>query len=52
MFKVLPDAIIAWRDVSIGPGITALLFTVGKSLSHSGIASAYGTAGSFVLILV
>ena len=57
MFKVLPDAVIRWRDVWIGAGITAVLFTVGKFLigmylGHSGTASAYGAAGSFVLIVL
>jgi membrane protein len=57
MFKVLPDAEIAWRDVWTGAGITAVLFTIGKFLigmylGHSGIASAYGAAGSFVLIVL
>ena len=57
MFKVLPDAKIRWRDVSIGAGITAVLFTIGKFLigiylGRSGTASAYGAAGSFVLIVL
>jgi membrane protein len=57
MFKVLPDARIAWRDVWIGALLTAILFTVGKFLiglylGHSGAASTYGTAGSFVLIVL
>jgi membrane protein len=57
MFKVLPDAKIQWRDVWIGASITAVLFTIGKFLigmylGHSGTASAYGTAGSFVLIVL
>jgi membrane protein len=57
IFKVLPDSNIEWRDVCIGAGLTALLFTIGKFLigmylGHSGIASAYGAAGSFVLIVL
>jgi membrane protein len=57
MFKVLPDAAIDWRDVWIGAGITAVLFTTGKFLigmylGQSGTASAYGAAGSFVLIVL
>jgi len=57
MFKVLPDARIEWRDVWIGAGLTSLLFTIGKTLigiylGHSGVASAYGAAGSFVLIVL
>jgi membrane protein len=57
MFKVLPDAKIRWRDVWIGAFITAILFTVGKFLiglylGHSGAATAYGAAGSLVLIVL
>lgn len=57
IFKVLPDAKIDWRDVWTGAAITAVLFTIGKFLigmylGHSGIASAYGAAGSFVLIVL
>ena len=57
MFKVLPDAEIAWRDVWVGAFVTAVLFTVGKSLIglYLGTAdpgSAFGAAGSLALILV
>lgn len=57
MYKVLPDVKIAWRDVWIGAAMTALLFTLGKFLiglylGKSGVASAYGAAGSLVLILL
>jgi membrane protein len=57
MFKILPDANIAWRDVWIGAFITALLFTVGKFalgfyLGRSGVASSYGAAGSLIVLLV
>jgi membrane protein len=57
MFKVLPDAKIRWRDVWVGATITALLFSVGKYLigfyvGNSTINSAYGAAGSLVVILI
>ena len=57
MFKVLPDAKVAWRDVWIGAGLTAALFTIGKFalgvyLGKSHVASGYGAAGSLVLVLV
>lgn len=57
MFKLLPDARVAWNDVWIGAGLTALLFTVGKFalglyLGKSDIGSAYGAAGSLVILLV
>jgi membrane protein len=57
MFKFLPDAKIAWRDVWIGAFITALLFTIGKFalgfyLGRSGAASSYGAAGSLIVLLL
>jgi membrane protein len=57
IFKLLPDAKVAWDDVWIGAALTALLFTLGKFLlglylGRSGITSAYGAAGSLVALLV
>jgi membrane protein len=57
MFKLLPDVKMAWRDVWLGAVVTAALFTVGKFaiglyLGHSSMASSYGVAGSFVVLLV
>jgi membrane protein len=57
IFKYLPDAKIAWRDVWFGAVVTAALFVIGKFaiglyLGHASIGSAYGAAGSFVVILV
>ena len=57
IYKLLPRVDIAWRDVWIGAAVTALLFTVGKLLiglyiGRSGIASGFGAAGSFVVLLV
>lgn len=57
LFKVLPDARIRWRDVWVGAFITTLLFTAGKYLigfylGNSTFNSAYGAAGSFVIILL
>jgi membrane protein len=57
IYKFLPRAEIAWRDVWIGAVVTALLFAIGKSLiglyiGRSGIASGFGAAGSFVVLLV
>lgn len=57
IFKLLPDARIEWRDVWLGAFVTALLFTVGKSLiaiylGRAGVASVYGAAGSLVLVLL
>ncbi|MBK7570030.1 MAG: YihY/virulence factor BrkB family protein [Bacteroidetes bacterium] len=57
IFKILPDAKIKWRDVTIGALVTTLLFLVGKSLLAYFIArnasiEAYGAAGSIILILL
>jgi membrane protein len=57
IFKVLPDAKVAWRDVWIGASLTSALFTIGKFalglyLGKSNVASAYGAAGSLVLVLL
>ena len=57
IYKIMPRVQVEWRDVWIGSIVTALLFTLGKSLiglyvGRSGVASAFGAAGSLVVILV
>lgn len=57
IFRVLPDAILGWRDVALGALVTAVLFSVGRYLialylSHTATASTYGAAGSLVLLLL
>jgi len=57
VYKLLPDAKIAWRDIGLGAFITALLFTVGKYLiglylGQSSTGSVLGAGGSLVVILV
>ena len=57
IYKVLPDVTISWRAVWIGAVVTALLFTIGKSaigfyFGQSNPASAFGAAGSLILILL
>ena len=57
LFKALPDVKISWGDVWIGGAITAMLFTLGKFLlglylARSTVSSAYGAAGSLVVILL
>ena len=57
IFKVLPDARIKWKDVTVGAFITAILFTLGKIgigyyLGRSDMATIYGAAGSVVIIMV
>ncbi|WP_345262748.1 YihY/virulence factor BrkB family protein [Nibrella viscosa] len=57
IFKYLPDVKISWKDVQWGAFFTALLFMVGRYLialyiETTGTASAFGAAGSIVVILV
>lgn len=53
----MPDAEISWRDVWLGGLLTAVLFTLGKTaigvyLGRASVGSAYGAAGSMVVLLV
>jgi membrane protein len=57
MFRYLPDARVAWRDVRVGAIATALLFVIGKTvigvyLGQSDPGSAFGAAGSLVVIMI
>ena len=57
IFKLMPRAHVEWKDVWVGALVTASMFTLGKALislylSASGVASAYGAAGSLVLVLL
>jgi membrane protein len=57
LFKVLPDAKIKWKDVWVGSLVTTAFFTLGKYLigfylGNSSVNSAYGAAGSLVIILI
>jgi len=57
IFKVLPDAVIKWRDVIAGAIFTAILFMIGKFgitlyIRTSDVGSTYGTAGSLVILLL
>ena len=57
IFRILPDIDIAWRDVWLGAVFTSILFVVGKwglglYLGKAAVGSAYGAAGSLVILLV
>jgi membrane protein len=57
IFRVLPDAIIRWKDVMIGAMATAVLFMLGKFaitfyIGSSNVGSTYGAAGSLVVLLL
>ncbi|HZH63660.1 MAG TPA: YihY/virulence factor BrkB family protein [Flavisolibacter sp.] len=56
IYKVLPDAVISWRDALVGSVFTALLFLAGKYLigiylGKSKLGLNYGTAASIIIIL-
>lgn len=57
IYKVLPDVKIEWKTVWIGAAVTAALFVIGKFalgiyFGKSDPGSAYGAAGSLILILL
>lgn len=55
IYRILPDAKIAWDDVWIGAAITSVLFSIGKwliGLYLGNVGSAYGAVGSLVVLLL
>jgi len=57
IFKVLPDAIIKWKDVFAGALVTAILFMIGKFaisvyIGQSDVGGTYGATGSLVVVLL
>jgi membrane protein len=57
MYRYLPDARIAWRDVRAGAIGSALMFVLGKALigyylGTSDPGKAYGAAGSLAVVLI
>ncbi len=57
IYKVMPDAQIKWRDVATGAIFTAILFNIAKFgitlyIGTSNIGSAYGAAGSLIVLLL
>lgn len=57
IYKMLPDAVIKWKDVWVGSMTTAVLFIGGKSaigyyLGQSDVGSTFGAAGSIIIILI
>jgi membrane protein len=56
IYKVLPDAVISWKDAWIGSAFTAILFLAGKFLigfylGKANMGLTYGTAASVVIVL-
>jgi membrane protein len=57
IFKIVPDAEVAWKDVWVGAFVTGVLFSLGKFLiglylGKSSVSSAYGAAGSLVVLVI
>lgn len=57
IYKYLPDARLAWRDVWVGALVTTVLFAAGKYciglyLGQTSIAASFGAAGSLAVLLV
>ncbi|MDH3817406.1 MAG: YihY/virulence factor BrkB family protein, partial [Myxococcales bacterium] len=57
VYRWLPDATIAWRDVWVGAAVTCLFvlggsFLIGLYLGYASPASIYGAAGSLIVLLL
>ena len=57
IYKMLPNIVLAWRDVWTGAVVTAALFSLGKYaiglyLGNSAVASSFGAAGSVIALLL
>lgn len=57
VFRYLPRARVTWRDVGLGAAVTAVLFVLGKFalgiyLGKAAVGSAFGAAGSIVVVLL
>jgi len=57
IYKVLPDRDLEWGDVMVGAIVTAVLFTIGKSviswyIGSSAVASSFGAAGALIVLLL
>ena len=57
IYKTMPRARIAWKDVWIGAAVTSMLFVAGKFLigayiGRSGISTGFGAAASLVVVLL
>jgi membrane protein len=57
IYKVIPNVDLNWSDVTVGGMTTAVLFVAGKQLiglyvDKTDLGSAYGAAGSLIVVLV
>ncbi|WFU19742.1 YihY/virulence factor BrkB family protein [Bradyrhizobium sp. CB3481] len=56
IYRVMPDTTISWRHLLLGAFVTAVLFTVGKSLigwylGQAAPSSTYGAAGALIVLM-
>jgi membrane protein len=57
IFRLVPEAKVHWRNVWLGALVTPLFFSIGKTLiglylGKSSVGSAYGAAGSVIVVIV
>lgn len=57
IFKYIPDVNVRWHDVWVGALVTAVLFNLGQIglglyLGQSSTAAAYGSAASFMILIL
>ena len=57
LFKLLPDAEVAWGDVGVGAAVTTALFFLGQLalsayFARASLVTAYGAAGGVLMLLV
>lgn len=57
LYKGMPRLRLPWRDIWLGAGVAALLFSLGKTvmgwyIGSSAVISAFGAAGSVVALLL
>ena len=57
VYRWLPDAVIAWRDVWVGSAVTCVFvlagsFLIGIYLGYASPGSLYGAAGSLIVLLL
>ncbi|WP_416668409.1 YihY/virulence factor BrkB family protein [Egbenema bharatensis] len=56
IYAILPDARVVWRDAYVGATVNTVLFMLGQLvfsqvISRTGFGSAYGIAGSFIILI-
>jgi membrane protein len=57
IFRFVPEAKVRWQNIWLGALVTAMFFTIGKTLiglylGKSSVGSTYGAAGSVIVVIV